>query len=62
MLNSFAVFFLSLFRPHLGHMEVPGPGVDSELQLNLYLTPDLNPLYHSGNPFYTTFKNNELVV
>ena len=39
--SSFFVFFLDL---HLWHMGVPGPGVESELQLLAHATamPDLN--------------------
>ena len=55
--HSFPSTFCSLLfkQAHLWHMEVPGPGVKSELQLPAYATatatPDLNhiwELYHSS--------------
>ena len=49
--------FFSL--PHLQHIEVPGPGIESKLQLQpmwkLQQCRILNPLYHSGNPTKVCF-------
>ena len=49
------VFFFCFLGPHLWHMEVPGLGVESELQLPAYttatVTPDLShnyKLHHSS--------------
>ena len=42
--NSFLIFnFFFFLRPHLGHMEVPKPGIKSELQLPDYTIAIPNP-------------------
>ena len=52
--ENFLIIFLFFLGPHLWHMEVPSPGVNSELQLlasaTATATPDLScicNLYHS---------------
>lgn len=39
------VFVLNFFRPHLWHLEVPGPGITSQLQLQPMPQLILNPLH-----------------
>ena len=62
-LSSLSLFFLGL---HLWHMEVPGLGVKSELQLLAYITatamPDLScicDLHHSSQQHHTLNPLNE---
>ena len=37
------LLLLSILQPHLWHMEAPGPGAESELQLLVYTTAMATP-------------------
>ena len=59
MVDQTALFFFFIFLgPYLWHMEVPRPGVESELQLPAYTTAIAMPdqshifeLYHSSQQY-----------
>ena len=53
------IFYLKLFffsGPHLQHVEVPGPGVEPELQLLAYAIAMPDPLNHNGHSALVNFR------
>ena len=57
----FFFFFLAFLGPHLWHMEVPGPGIQSELQLPAYTTATALPdLSHICDLHYSSWQHQTL--